>query len=164
MKFMEIKEIEETYGKIEYDNLDGGWVRITNSFEKLNIIRKDFPLVGKKAVHKLIVPALNKALHVIERSSMFDTNFEYIVDFQTFAPRHVMNNPKARLSCHSYGIAFDINPSENMPGVKDYKIPKVIVDTFENVGFIWGGRMKIKDWMHFEVSREFIDFAERWKG
>lgn len=160
--FMTPEEVEESFGQIEYENLSKGWVRITNDFEKKNMILAAFPVVGNKYVHRKIVPALSKALHVIERNCAFEPKFEYITDMQVFAPRHVGNDKTKRLSCHSYGIAFDINPWENMPGNPGFKMPQPLIEVFENVGFIWGGRMKILDYMHFEPARNFIDFENRW--
>lgn len=163
MNFMLSAMVSTTYGKIEYQDLDGGWVRITNDFESKYLEKVQLPwFKAPRLVHKMIVPALKKALHVIETNAHFDPEFEYIEDIQIFAPRHIMNNVFKALSCHAYGIAFDINPWENMPGYPSFKIPQKIVDIFEGVGFIWGGRMRIKDYMHFEPSKEFQDYKDRW--
>ncbi|EAI5647805.1 glycoside hydrolase [Campylobacter fetus] len=65
------------------------------------------------------------------------------------------------LSAHSWGIAIDINVnmSDYWQWSKDGKyhnnIPKDIVEVFEKNGFIWGGRWKHFDTMHFEYRPEF---------
>lgn len=65
-----------------------------------------------------------------------------------------------RLSAHSFGIAIDINvkSGDYWRWSKDltYKnqIPKTIVDIFEKHGFIWGGRWKHFDTLHFEYRPE----------
>jgi hypothetical protein len=74
-----------------------------------------------------------------------------------------------RLSAHSFGITIDINTSFSNYwqwdcGCKDetkslsYKnrIPMGIVEIFEKHGFIWGGRWKHYDTMHFEYRPEFF--------
>lgn len=65
-----------------------------------------------------------------------------------------------RLSSHSFGIAIDINVKSSdywqWSKSKKYKnkIPKKIVHIFEKHGFIWGGRWKHFDTMHFEYRPE----------
>ncbi|MFM7681307.1 MAG: M15 family metallopeptidase [Bacteroidota bacterium] len=75
-----------------------------------------------------------------------------------------------RLSAHSFGITIDINTSYSNYwqwdcGCKDessnlnYKnrIPMGIVVIFEKYGFIWGGRWKHYDTMHFEFRPEILN-------
>lgn len=75
-----------------------------------------------------------------------------------------------RLSAHSFGITIDINTSYSNYwqwdcGCKDessnlnYKnrIPMGIVVIFEKHGFIWGGRWKHYDTMHFEFRPEILN-------
>lgn len=74
-----------------------------------------------------------------------------------------------RLSTHAYGITVDINVSKsnywqwdcrckNEGGVKGYKnkIPYELVKIFEKHGFIWGGRWRHYDTMHFEYRPELL--------
>ncbi len=72
-----------------------------------------------------------------------------------------------RLSAHSYGIAIDIAVKysdywrwhkPNAAGKRPYrnKIPLQIVEIFEAHGFIWGGRWKHYDTMHFEYRPELL--------
>jgi hypothetical protein len=66
-----------------------------------------------------------------------------------------------RLSAHGYGIAIDINTA-----VSDYwrwskagyrnRIPDIVVETFERHGYIWGGKWKHFDTMHFEYRPEML--------
>jgi hypothetical protein len=68
-------------------------------------------------------------------------------------------------SMHAYGAAIDINVS-----MSDYwlwrhgapyrnRIPQEIVDIFERHGFIWGGKWKHYDTMHFEYRPELLGLA-----
>ena len=159
---MNLKEIEVHFGEVEYRNLKRGWVKITNDFESKHMVTAKLPFVKPRYLHKKILPALRKALELIEKKCPYDSRYEYIEVLQIFAPRHIGNNRARRLSCHTWGIAFDINPVDNMPGDSDYTIPSYIVDIFESVGFTWGGRFSSKDYMHFEPSRTFFDFTSKW--
>ncbi|NLK66851.1 MAG: glycoside hydrolase [Campylobacteraceae bacterium] len=64
------------------------------------------------------------------------------------------------LSAHSYGIAIDINYNKSHywrhERSMEYKnsIPLEIVAVFEKNGFIWGGRWRHYDTMHFEYRPE----------
>lgn len=72
-------------------------------------------------------------------------------------------------SLHSYGIAIDINKKYGSYWLWDLKslaskknlIPDQVVRIFEKHGFIWGGRWKSYDTMHFEYRPEF--YVERKK-
>jgi hypothetical protein len=74
-----------------------------------------------------------------------------------------------RLSAHSFGITIDINTSfsnywqwdcgckdENKKLTYKNRIPDGIIEIFEKHGFIWGGRWKHYDTMHFEYRPEFF--------
>ena len=76
----------------------------------------------------------------------------------------------ARMSTHSYGIAFDLNADlggywrwSNRPegdaGPYDNRIPADVVQVFERFGFIWGGKWHHFDGMHFEYRPEIILYA-----
>ena len=66
-----------------------------------------------------------------------------------------------RLSSHSYGIAVDINvkKSHYWQWSKSYEnlIPEKIVRVFEKHKFVWGGRWKHFDTMHFEYRPEMFE-------
>lgn len=69
-----------------------------------------------------------------------------------------------RLSPHSYGMAVDLDPDEgpywrwsgdaDPPARLSY--PTAIVRIFEDNGFIWGGKWREYDLMHFEYRPEII--------
>ena len=92
----------------------------------------------------------------------------------SYVPRCIART--TRLSVHSFGIAFDINPqygqywqyglagalteqevrARNIPLTYKNKIPLEIVAVFEKHGFIWGGKWYHFDGMHFEYRPEFL--------
>ncbi len=84
----------------------------------------------------------------------------------TFVWRRILRS-KA-LSSHAFGIAIDLNVAysnywrwrrrfENTTWRN--RIPQEIVDAFEAEGFIWGGRWKHYDTMHFEYRPELLSPA-----
>jgi len=59
----------------------------------------------------------------------------------------------SRLSMHAYGCAMDIDPEHNQFGSRRMRMPKDVVEIFENAGFTWGGRWRKPDAMHFQAAR-----------
>lgn len=59
-----------------------------------------------------------------------------------------------RLSTHSWGIAIDMVPQLGLFGKKSY-VPDFIVAAFERRGFVWGGRWKLPDGMHFQACKNY---------
>jgi hypothetical protein len=65
---------------------------------------------------------------------------------------------------HALGIAIDINPNQlrywlqNKTKNDDEEqiIPQTIIDIFEKHGFIWGGKWRHYDAMHFEYRPELF--------
>jgi D-alanyl-D-alanine carboxypeptidase len=68
-----------------------------------------------------------------------------------------------RMSPHAFGIAIDLAVKRSRywrdGGSYKNEIPKDVVLAFEAEGFIWGGRWKHFDTMHFEYRPEFFDTA-----
>lgn len=58
------------------------------------------------------------------------------------------------LSVHSWGAAVDYCPDLGRMGSAEdaATYPRFIVDAFEAEGFVWGGRWKRPDAMHFELQ------------
>lgn len=69
-----------------------------------------------------------------------------------FQIRDVRGVP-GKVSAHSYGLAFDMNAKTNALGEKGDMNPK-LVEIFEKQGFIWGGRFKRLDPMHWQYVLE----------
>ena len=73
-----------------------------------------------------------------------------------------------RMSMHSWGAAIDLNPaysnywrwSGSADGDSSYRnrVPPEIVAIFERHGFIWGGRWRHFDTMHFEYRPELLGY------
>lgn len=55
-------------------------------------------------------------------------------------------------SLHSWGIAVDVNASEN-PYKKKPKLSQAFVKCFKDAGFEWGGDWRTPDGMHFQLKK-----------
>lgn len=60
-----------------------------------------------------------------------------------------------RLSMHSWGCAIDLDSSRNAYGdaTPNFGTLPVVLDAFNSEGWIWGGRWKRPDGMHFQAAR-----------
>jgi len=81
----------------------------------------------------------------------------------TFIWRNIKRSK--RLSSHAFGIAIDLNVERSdywrwtyrgKPMIWKNRVPQAVVDAFEAEGFIWGGRWKHYDTMHFEYRPELL--------
>lgn len=84
----------------------------------------------------------------------------------TFNYRNIAGT--VRPSAHSWGIALDLNPAlgdYHLDGASGApwknRVPAMLVNAFEAEGFIWGGRWRHFDTMHFEFRPELLDPACR---
>lgn len=69
-----------------------------------------------------------------------------------YSPRHILNDPSKPWSNHAWGLAVDLNATENPYGSRG-DFPKVIAHKLWNTwGFRWGGdyQHSPRDDMHFE--------------
>jgi D-alanyl-D-alanine carboxypeptidase len=81
----------------------------------------------------------------------------------TYACRTVAD--QGQPSMHAYGAAIDLNLGysdywlwEKSSGYRN-RMPSQIVDIFERHGFIWGGKWRHFDTMHFEYRPELLPLA-----
>jgi len=63
----------------------------------------------------------------------------------------------SKISTHTFGIAIDIDPARNplgkqWAGCKSDMMHPLIIKNFEKRGFVWGGRWKRPDPMHFQFA------------
>lgn len=145
-----LDQIESTFGRIEWQKAEGGFVVITNDWADQHIVTARLPIVGKTQVHKLLAGVFRDVLGEIDTQRLGDE----IKQWGVWSTRHKMHNPKRGLSTHSWAIACDINWSDNPVGRVGGINPK-IVQIFENHGFRWGGRWKVRDDMHFQYCRNY---------
>jgi hypothetical protein len=145
-----LAEIEDTFGKLEFEEAEGGFVVVTNDWAKDNLITTRLPIVGKVAVHKLLAGVFRDVLGELDTQRLGDE----IRQFGVWSTRHKMHNPSRGLSSHSWAIACDINWAENPVGRVGAIDPRIVA-AFENRGFRWGGRWRTRDDMHFQYCRNY---------
>jgi len=121
---------------------------------------------------KLRFSRINGANKALERVSQeLDQHPEwkkYLTNIGGTFNWRVVNGTK-RLSSHSFGITIDLNTryshywqwdckctDENTIPQYHNNIPQGIVEIFEKHGFIWGGKWKHYDTMHFEYRPELF--------
>lgn len=143
-----MQEVVDIFGKIVYEDLSNGNIKIINDWANINIIKVDLPIVRNKWIHRKLKGAFTDALTMVEEFGLANE----ISQFGTWSPRHKMHNINRSLSLHSWGIACDINWAQNRYGTNGNLHPKII-EAFEKHGFSWGGRWKHKDPMHFEYYK-----------
>jgi hypothetical protein len=82
----------------------------------------------------------------------------FTVTSGTYNPRNIAGTN--RPSAHSWAIAIDLDTANSdywrWSGAYRNRIPLAIVRVFERHGFIWGGRWRHFDTMHFEYRPELL--------
>lgn len=156
---------EKIFGKIEFQatptpsNPEG--IKITNTFEKKNIVLVDLPQLAKATngkytrmrFHKLCVYQLQQLFIEFDKKGLLPLVLSYD---GAYNPRFVRGS-RTELSNHSYGTAFDINVKWNglnkTPAlVGQLGSVRELVPIANKWGFYWGGHFNRPDGMHFEVA------------
>jgi hypothetical protein len=141
--------VKAAFGEFSYSAGSGRSIIPDEQWVADNIVTEEVPILGTVRCHREVVPALRGALQ-----QLVDEGVARVVDVAGFAgcyePRLIA--PGAGLSRHSWGVALDINYSENQKGVGSSQDPR-LVEVMERWGFGWGGRWLIPDPAHFEWIR-----------
>lgn len=145
-----LMEIEDIFGRLEWEEAEGGFVVLTNDWADRNLITTRLPIVGKTQVHKKLAGVFRDVLGEIDMARLG----EEIKQWGVWSTRHKMHSPSRGLSSHSWAIACDINWAENPVG-REGKMHPQIVQAFESRGFRWGGRWRTRDDMHFQYCRNY---------
>lgn len=161
-------------------NTDAGRIRNELFFKKMygnskEEVRKNLVEIVWCPVlvnQKIWVSKVNRVDSIfISLSSELDKHPEFKKYLQkpagTFQWRKIAGT--SRLSTHSFGITIDINlkysnywqwdckcQDESIALTYGNNIPLKLVEIFEKHGFIWGGRWKHYDTMHFEYRPELL--------
>lgn len=142
--------VKSVFGEFAAAPRADGFLDVDPAWRRENVKTARVPLLGEVTCHRLLFPQLRRAL-----SRALASNLSFAVDAADFggcySPRFINRNPAGRLSHHSWGIAVDLNVTENAYGTKadlDLRLVRVM----ESAGFTWGGRWVVPDGMHFEWS------------
>ena len=124
------------------------WFTPDPAWRARTIVTRRVPILGAVTCHRRLITPLRRALASLQRRGL-----ARLVDPGDYAGCHAPRRIPASgsLSLHSWGLAVDINASENPQGQKP-TMDRRVVRAFENAGFTWGGRWPTApDGMHFEL-------------
>lgn len=144
-------ELEMLYGTI----VNNTW-RSQNKYLGLyrvpEQLRNSFKYAGKPvssiSMNKDMIPAFSHVMLTI-----MNDNLEHLIYSYDGCFNIRLSRGSTRISTHAYAMAIDLNAEHNGLGVKP-KMDLRIVEAFEAAGFVWGGRWKRPDGMHFQFVEE----------
>jgi len=152
------------YGRAAIETLYGN--PSTEDFYDTKLVRVDVPfalrlswnprtIVSKVKIHSLVaesfLDALRDVLEQVGEDKLDEMKWNYFGG--TYA--HRQKTGSRELSTHAWGIAVDLNPHLGPFGKQCPEYPKVFVKVFEDRGWIWGGRWRTPDGMHFQAGRGY---------
>lgn len=165
-------DIEDMFSKpyLLHVKNDAGRIRNDEFFKKIygknktEVIKNlvDITWLPKHINKKLKFNKKNGAALALQRVSneldkLPQEYMKYLKNIGTFNYRKIQNT--SRLSMHSFAIAIDLNTKYahywRWSSKDKNSYPIRIIHIFEKHGFIWGGRWKHFDTMHFEYRPEF---------
>ncbi|MBW3623448.1 MAG: M15 family metallopeptidase [Armatimonadetes bacterium] len=159
-------ELKDRFGTPELKSVGGGQFKVTNGWDKQNLIVAFVPQfvgvpvlgqisTGKISFHKKASPQLIAGFQAVENANLKSKILSYEGSYN---PRLIAGTNK--VSRHTYAIAIDINgkynPYKKTPAAKGSKGSlHEIADVLKDFGFGWGGNFNppYVDGMHFEVIR-----------
>jgi hypothetical protein len=143
--------LKRDFGEFAARPAPGGFLDIDPRWEATHIVRAHVPILGWVRCNRGVMPQLRGALSELQRHGL-----SHLIDPADYAgcyvPKFLRNDPSSGVSHHAWGIAVDLNVSENPFGHTPHQDPR-LVSVFERWGFIWGGRFLVPDGMHFEFVR-----------
>lgn len=141
-------KLKEIFGEFAAAPEPDGTLTIDPRWIESHISTAKVPLLGTVSCHRLILPQLTAALEEIERRGL--GSLVRTEDFGgCFSGRFLNQDRSAGLSHHSWGVALDLNVSDNPFGAEP-ALDQRLVEILERWGFTWGGRWLVPDGMHFE--------------
>lgn len=142
-----IGTFSEAVGVFRYTPIGGGRVQPEASWVRSHIVTDTVPLLGTVTCNKFMMPQLKAALAEVVRAGL---SKEVYQTAGCYYPRYIAGT--TTLSNHSFGLAIDINSTENQRGTVG-QMSRAVVDIFKQCGFAWGGDWHYTDPMHFELDR-----------
>jgi hypothetical protein len=148
--------VKERFGEFSYRPTGGDGVVIDPEWRRENIVNVSLPYLGPFRCHKDIVPLLEGVLAQLE-----DDELTWMIDYRDFQiaggcynARLIRGGDKGgAVSRHTWGIAIDINPSDNPYG-GPVRMDERIGQIFRDWGFAWGAGWRFVDGGHFEWTHE----------
>ena len=148
--------VKERFGEFAYRPTSGDQIILESEWRRTNIVDVNLPYLGPFRCHKDIVPLIQGALEEIEAEGL-----AWMIDYQDFQiaggcynARLIRGGDKGgAVSRHTWGIAIDINPSDNPYGGR-VGMDRRIGEIFRKWGFAWGAGWRFTDGGHFEWTHE----------
>lgn len=142
--------VKEAFGEFAARRGSDGRIMIEPRWASRNLRSERVPLLGRLTCHRALFPQLKAALRSLEADGL-----SHVLDASDQAgcwvPRFIGWDPDGWLSHHAWGIALDVNVSDNAFGAPPDQDPRLVA-RMERWGFTWGGTWLIPDGMHFEWS------------
>jgi hypothetical protein len=141
--------MKKTFGEFSLRPQAGSdFFEVEESWRARNIQAAHVPVLGRVVCHRALIPQLRAAMmELTERGLAYTINPGEFAG--CFAGRFVFGGLVHRISHHSWGVALDINASENPSGIRP-NLDRRLVNVMRDHGFTWGGDWLIPDGMHFE--------------
>ena len=142
--------VGDALGSFRYRYFEDGTVEPDPAWVGANIRSETVPIIGEVTCHRVVLPQLRAALQEIADSGL--ASRIDAADFGgCYAPRFIGHDPRKGLSLHTWGIAVDLNVTDNQRGTVG-EIDPGVVAIFRKWGFAWGGDWQYTDPMHFELA------------
>lgn len=156
--------VKKRFGEFSYRPTGrGDQVEIDPAWRQANIVSVSLPLLGPFRCHRAVVPYLRAAIAEVREAGLgghIDRgNFQLAGG--CYNARLIRGNDKGgAVSRHTWGVAIDINPSDNPYGGRVGMDPRIGA-IFRRWGFAWGGGWTFPDGGHFEWNHvpEFVLFG-----
>lgn len=152
-----INQIQDIYGKFSYTEGKDGFIIPDKTWVKLNIVHlTDVPIIYRIDCHVKLANDIYRIFNELEPYQQSDSIID-VKDWLSgqgggcYVPRHTLFKVDKPLSTHSWGCAIDLNVKTNPYGKKG-NMPDIIVKTFMDHNWDWGGFWKTPDSMHFQVN------------
>ena len=143
--------LKELFGEFAARPVAGGGLAVDRRWRKRYIVKRNIPIVGRTTCNREVIPQLVGAMRQIKREGL-----AHLIDpgdyGGCYSPRYINRNPELGISHHAWGVAVDVNVSENTFGHAPHQDPR-IVKAFADWGFTWGGHWIVPDGMHFEYRQ-----------
>jgi hypothetical protein len=125
-----------------------GYLLVDPAWERSHIATEWVPILGRITCNVALFPQIRGVMRELIADGL-GTIHSYS---GCYARRYSNRDPSQAISHHTWGIAVDLNVSENPFGATPHQDPR-LVRSFERWGFIWGGIFVLPDGMHFEYRR-----------
>ncbi|MEA2460336.1 MAG: hypothetical protein QOH90_513 [Actinomycetota bacterium] len=139
---------KKNFGEFAARPTKTGALTLVDGWRDRNITSESVPILGTVTCHRKLFPQLRGAMNELQRKGL-----SYLIRRDEYAgcfnSRFVAVPAGIRLSRHAWGVAFDINTSNNQFGQDPHQDPR-LVRILRHWGFIWGGIWPLPDGMHFE--------------